>query len=68
MKYKVGDKVRIKDDLQFDTNYGGLYITSKMRDLKGQVVTITEIITDAYRINRDNNIYLWTDEMLEPAD
>lgn len=70
MKYKVGDKVRVRSDLRLgatysmeDSNNKDTVVTS-MFDLRGQIVKI-EKITDfeKYKINVDD--WNWTDEMFE---
>ena len=40
MKYKVGDKVRVREDLVVDQWYGDDIFVSGMDSYKGQVVTI----------------------------
>ena len=40
MKYKVGDKVRIREDLVTGGNYGGYVAVDDMTDMGGSVVTI----------------------------
>lgn len=42
MKYKVGDKVRVRKDLQIGTHYGDYMFVSGMDDYKGSVVKISE--------------------------
>lgn len=75
MKYKVGDKVRIREDLVMGGNYGGSVAVDDMVDMCGNVVTIENIITIGrddealgYYIKEDPNSYLWTDEMFEPVE
>ena len=75
MKYKVGDKVRIREDLVMGGIYGGSVAVDDMVDMCGNVVTIENIITIGrddealgYYIKEDPNSYLWTDEMFEPVE
>ena len=68
MKYKVGDRVRIRDDLQANVRYDKIFFTSNMEKYKGQITTIAEIRKDYYCMNIDDRNYWWTDEMLEPAE
>lgn len=63
MKYKVGDKVRVKEDLKVDEIYGRERFVDNMEHLKGKIVTIEEVMQSAYRI-KENDFY-WTDEMFE---
>lgn len=62
MKYKVGDKVRVRKDLSVDYDcYPG--IAKEMADKAGDVVTISAINYDYYEIVDDE--WNWTDEMFE---
>ena len=63
MKFKVGDKVRVREDLENDKIYGNYEFIKEMAHLKGEIVTIEEILKSCYRIKED--YYMWTDEMLE---
>ena len=72
MKYKVGDKVRIREDLVMGGNYGVAIAINRMTDMGGSVVTIESFLTTGrddkalgYYIEEDPNNYLWTDEMFE---
>ena len=70
MKYKVGDKVRIREDLITEERYGGLTFVPSMEQYKGKVVTITNIIVNfdddcCYNIDIDDGNWHWTDGMLE---
>ena len=53
MKYKVGDKVRVRRDLQIRTHYGALMFVSGMNDYKGSVVTISKVYSTYYCIEED---------------
>ena len=61
MKYKVGDKVRVREDLNIDEMYGALDVVDEM--LKKKIVTITSVHDDYYKVVEDD--YKWTDGMLE---
>lgn len=66
MKYKVGDKVRIRKDLVPDTYYGGVCYVDYMDGFKGKECVITDMDGISYQM--DNFNFWWTDEMLEPVD
>lgn len=67
MKFKVGDKVKIKENLS-SKEYGVAYFTSQMKKYRGKEAKITYIsqIGDAYRLDIDNDSWWWTENMLEP--
>lgn len=72
MKYKVGDKVKIRKDLVVDYS-GFILITVEMAKLAGQVVTIESIQNGVYNqeetsyYNVNENGWGWADDMLEPV-
>ena len=70
MKYKIGDKVRVKDNLEV----GKMYFMSNMPEFdsveremlkfKGKEVTISSYTGDGkYIIEEDGGVWNWTDEM-----
>lgn len=66
MKYKVGDKVRIRSDLKETMNNAiyGISVNSEMVKLAGKMVTIKDIINEKiYKIKEYD--FAWTDEMFE---
>ena len=60
MRYKVGDKVRVRSDLKNTELYGGLYAVDEM--LKKKIVAIKSVHDDYYKVVEDD--YKWADEML----
>ena len=66
MKYKVGDKVTIKKDLNADTHYTDrCWVVKEMEKLAGETVTIDHIY-DGYAIyGVEENEWDWVDEMFE---
>ena len=69
MRYKVGDKVRVRKDLAVGKNYGGYVFARSMEEFKGKIVTIESVDCDCYFIKEDKFEfkYSWADEMLEPV-
>jgi hypothetical protein len=65
MKYKVGDKVRVKKDLVIDSSYGREDFVEEMKSFIGKIVTISKVIDEEYMILEDDGDYAWTDEMFE---
>ena len=66
MKYKVGDKVRVRKDLEPGNFYGRAYYSSDMNKFKAMECVVTNIYDGTYNIN--NSEYGFSDEMLEPVD
>ena len=66
MKYKVGDKVRVRKDLVPGNYYGGVYYVDAMDGLKNKEVIITKVGDVAYQLN--NFTCWWSEEMLELVD
>ena len=67
MKFKVGDKVRIREDLEVGKKYGYYNIVEDMKKYEGKEFIIDEVRRNYYRL-KDENWYSWTDEMLEPVE
>ena len=74
MKYKPGDKVRIKSIDWYNSNkdeVGAIYGDSDaifiqmMSKFCGQTVTISEVAADVYGVLEDNDEYSWADYMIE---
>ena len=78
MKYKVGDKVRVRqwDDMvkEFGEWAGAIdtpecSFEEEMRLYCGTIVTIKEVKNnDSYYIEEDDKDWFWTDEMFEPYE
>lgn len=71
MKYKIGDKVRVRNDLSVDKSYGGTRFDSQMTKFIGKVITIAQCDSVdnrcVYNIEEDKcraKLY-WTEEMFE---
>lgn len=61
MKYKIGDKVRVRRGLKASGHYGGVLVNSEMA--KKEIVTIASVGALYYKIKEDS--FCWTDEMFE---
>ena len=66
MKYRVGDRVRVRSDLKACKQYGSNIATSSMEGLAGKIVTISRVGYAHYLVEGMN--CNWTDEMLEPVE
>lgn len=64
MKYKVGDKVRVRSDLKAYEIYGSNILTKSMEKFVGKTVTISGVGITSYTIEEMEVAY-WTDEMFE---
>lgn len=65
MKYKVGDKVRVRSDLKENIRYGGQIFVRDMAVHCGKNVEISKVYDDAYCIKESDREWFWTDEMFE---
>lgn len=63
MKYKVGDKVRVRRDLNDGMTYNEFAVTTPMADKAGDIVTISAVSRWYYHIAEYG--CCWTDEMFE---
>lgn len=67
MKYKVGDKVKVRSDLKCEEYYDGVPFTSEMNRFKGMEFTIARVNYGGYYEVLETT-YNFTDEMLEPVE
>jgi len=66
MRYKVGNRIRVKSDLVRSlSKYGANSVTYDMLCMRGKVVTINGMNDTGYSINEFG--FRWTDEMFEKA-
>lgn len=78
MIYRVGDKVKIKDQEWYDhfkdengkINYGAWSFTKSMSKFCGKIVTIDSYVPrgDYYDIKEDGKVNYWSDDMFERLD
>ena len=67
MKYKIGDKVRVKEDLEINKMYGSQSFADGMAWFRGKVMTVTDYFVFDGEYVLDGRIWIFTDEMLEPV-
>ena len=66
MKYKVGDKVKVRDDLVVGNFYGYYTYHGDMVNFRSKIVTIKTVGDYGfYRIEEDGQTGYWTAEMFE---
>lgn len=69
MKYEVGDKVKIREDLVPEIMYGKEKFVSRMEEYRGREATILDAFYrnggDLYLIDIDDKCWYWTNEMFE---
>lgn len=63
-KYNIGDKVRVRSDLEVGKVYGLMHFVEDMADLRGKIVTIKSDTGISYGVKEYRAKY-WTDEMFE---
>ena len=63
MKYKIGDKVLVREDLIEYEKYKDISFVPSMNPFKGKIVTIYDFTDRGYRIEEDYKKYRWTDDM-----
>lgn len=68
MEYRVGDRVKIKENLIVGKTYGGLYLHDGAGRHIGEETIVTKVERERYRLAVDNSSRIWTEEMLEPVE
>lgn len=72
-KFKIGDKVRVREDLNFEERYPredgiGLRCCKNMMKYRGKIATVVSVDIDGdYKLDIDYEKHYWTDAMLEPV-
>lgn len=70
MEFKVGDKVRVREDLSIERRYGDFWVLKEMEELLGKEARIisTDNLGECYTLDVDNGRWIWNDEMLRPIE
>ena len=66
-KFKVGDKVRLRDDLKVGRDYGEITFLRDMKDLQGKELIIDNISRQGNYILKEGRYY-YSEEMLEKVN
>ena len=66
-KFKVGDKVKLRDDLEVGRDYGEITFLRDMKDLQGKELTIDRISQQGNYILKEGRYY-YSEEMLEKVN
>ena len=66
LKFKDGDKVRVKNNLIPEKKYGKQIFVSDMAKHRGNIATVKVNEFNYYYLDIDDEYWNWTDEMLEP--
>ena len=66
MKFKVGDRVKVRKDLKYNVFYGGNRVNEQMFMHRGQILTIRAVDGNNYLM--EENDWYWNDEMFENKD
>ena len=66
-KFKVGDKVKLRDDLEVGEDYGEITFLRDMKDLQGKELTIDRISQQGNYILKEGRFY-YSEEMLEKVN
>lgn len=67
MKFKIGNMVKVRENLKADKFYGCLWFVDEMTEYCGKTATIIGTYKNMfYFLNIDNETWGWSAEMLEP--
>ncbi len=67
MKLKVGDKARVRKDIEAGKSYGDVYFAEQMEKYKGEIIVIEKKFNDNVGVYQYEG-WNWADEMLEPVE
>lgn len=69
--FKVGDTVKIREDLKVDTCFGMLYVNPTMASRKGKEYKVVQVAYDnyfgvnIYKLDEEGTKWNWCEEMFE---
>jgi len=75
MRFRVGQKVRIREDLETYKDYDNVGFVSGMMNFKGKITRIVKDVTDdwtpeakkrVFELDVDNGSFSWSELMLIP--
>lgn len=65
-KYKIGDKIKIREDLKGGCYYNEVYFNTDMEEYRGKIATIMGLVNSkSYWIDLDEQFWYWSDDMFE---
>lgn len=69
MKYNIGDRVKIKEDLEYDETYRGFYVADEISKHCGEVFEIVKVnnLNNNYMLKGCEN-WWFHEDMLEPIN
>lgn len=67
MKYKVGQKVRVRKNLVVGRQYGEYCFNIHMVNLRGKILVVSSVLDNGYHVE-EPSYFIFSDEMLEPAE
>lgn len=67
MRFKEGQKVRVRKDLVVGRQYGEYCFSIRMVNLRGKILVVSSVLDNGYHLEEPSYFY-FSDEMLEPAD
>lgn len=71
MRFEVGDKVRVKNNLKHKDTYDGIVFITGMEEYCGKTLTILNVVeakNGMIYYNTEENIWWWSESMFEPID
>lgn len=67
MKYKVGDRVKVRKDLEVGQVYGDCDFIEEMKEFRGKIMTVEKVYYSSYYLH-GGGTWHWSEEMLEDVE